>query len=216
MDAVRCALSPSAKCRSPDLKVVARFVFLCYVLADCGEVNGTNHCLWDSRWVKILLTRNLPARAYPEAGGPVPSNAQPPSVIRELTTGTQIAVLKSPTQNIGCELWLHASGLRQLNCGVHSLIRLRPFNQPDDILSNWFVYVTPEQRVVHKGDLPHYESAQEPGAKNAYVPAQILDYGQVLSFHGMVCASAFDGMTCWDSTTGKGAVMYREYVEFFG
>lgn len=145
----------------------------------------------------------LPAGAHPAAGGPIPSQARPAFVLRDGT-----AILTSPSGNIGCDIDEEYPG-----CGVHSMIEseLMGTNEIGD--SNWWVglssqYASSEAPVVTaRGDAPLYRYSD--------VPAQVLQYGEVLHHAGIVCASEDNGMTCWNVRTGHGVFMNRREMLTF-
>lgn len=152
--------------------------------------------------------RNLPARAYSGAGGPVPANAMPAQVVHTHAYGDgRTASIQTPTKNIQCDILVYkasngATG-RTMGCSVHSFKELKPFGEVSGLGVN--TWVDPSRgKVSPKSDAPDY-----------IMGAQTVEYGQLVHFEGFVCASAFDGLTCWDSVTGRGAVMYREYADFF-
>ena len=43
----------------------------------------------------------------------------------------------------------------------------------------------------------------------------VVDYGQVVYYRTIVCASAENGLTCWNTDTGHGAFMNRQTTLFF-
>ena len=57
------------------------------------------------------------------------------------------------------------------------------------------------------GDAPYFEYSD--------VPAQVLNYGDVVYHDDFVCASAETGLTCWNSKTGQGVFMNKAGFEAF-
>lgn len=141
--------------------------------------------------------------AYPGAGGPRPENAIPvPTVRREQFAG-EIGVITSPTGNIGCDLHLDYAG-----CGVLSYLTDQPYGE-DWVGPLWWVDLSGDTagRVVSKGDAPWF-GYDDPA------PA-VVEYGQVVYFHNTVCASAENGLTCWNTRTGHGALISASSVDGF-
>ncbi|MDO5736944.1 MAG: hypothetical protein Q4P15_10770 [Propionibacteriaceae bacterium] len=145
----------------------------------------------------------LPAGAHPAAGGPIPAQARPAHVLRDGT-----AILTSPSGNIGCDLDEDYPG-----CGVHSMIESQLMGSNEIGDSNWWVglsteYISSEAPVVSaRGDAPLYMYAD--------VPAEVLEYGEMLHHAGIVCASEDNGMTCWNVRTGHGVFMNRREMLTF-
>ena len=48
-----------------------------------------------------------------------------------------------------------------------------------------------------------------------YTAPMVVDYGQVVYYRTIVCASAENGLTCWNTDTGHGAFMNRQTTLFF-
>ncbi len=145
---------------------------------------------------------DFPESVYPDAGGGVPPNAEPVTAIRP---EERAAVIKTPSGNIGCELSEDYSG-----CGVLSMIESGVMGTGPSGDANWYVTlpsrwdprVMPE--IIAKMDAPSFEFQD--------VPAQVVEYGQVIRHGEIVCASESDGLTCWNVWTGHGAFMNREWI----
>ncbi|MDN5820359.1 MAG: hypothetical protein L0H39_02610, partial [Brachybacterium sp.] len=45
--------------------------------------------------------------------------------------------------------------------------------------------------------------------------AETLEYGDSATYENMACTSRFDGMTCWNTITGKGFMVNRATYETF-
>lgn len=134
----------------------------------------------------------VPAQAYQGAGGPVPASAR--TVSGSITT---------PSQNIGCDLASTVPG-----CGVLSLAQDGAMGRDSAGLSKWWValvdtgYQSGVPRVMPKGDPPEFAS----GA------AEEVGYGSVVHQGDLVCASEESGLTCWNASTGHGAVFSRDQI----
>lgn len=125
-----------------------------------------------------------PPGAYPGAGGAVPPGATPITAF-----SGQSAIIKTPSGNIGCDLAPGAAG-----CGVLSYIQEQPYGGGPGG-ANWWFAIT--------GDVPMAGPKGDPPAFTTGVP-QVVQYGQVVYHDKYACASAENGLTCWDTTTGHG------------
>ncbi len=147
---------------------------------------------------------DAPARVTPLAS---PSMTNVPSLsnaipIRSIVTaefgGDRIAIIKTPSGNIGCDFYTDGSSL---GCGVQSLIGTTRRDASGE--SMWWVDFTGARAVVRsKTDAPYF------GYSNP--AAQIAQYGTTLTTGKVACRSEKTDLTCWNLSTGAGAVMNRE------
>lgn len=140
--------------------------------------------------------------AYAGAGGPVPAGATEVTTIDTTLPDHPTAVVITPSGNIGCDISAGWTG-----CGVLSLIEDKTYGETE-IGPRW---------VVSFGDgEPTLESS---AARLTFMvtadPVQVLGYGDIVYFEHTVCASAQNGLTCWDTVTGHGAFLSRARVETF-
>lgn len=140
--------------------------------------------------------------AYAGAGGPVPAGATEVTTIDTTLPDHPTAVIITPSGNIGCDISAGWTG-----CGVLSLFEDKTYGETE-IGPRW---------VVSFGDgEPTLESS---AARLTFMitadPVQVLEYGDVVYFEHTVCASAQNGLTCWDTVTGHGAFLSRARVETF-
>lgn len=151
-------------------------------------------------------SKDLPEGAYAKAGGPIPSDARPVRTIKHNSLG-DIAVFKTPSENIGCDIQKDS-----LNCGVASYRESKPHGKSGQY-ANWWVKVD-AQTVGSKNDPPAYFPQ---GADiNDHAPTETVPYGTTVYYGRYACHSAYEGLTCWNSNTGKGAFITRERTHFFG
>lgn len=140
----------------------------------------------------------IPAEAYRGAGGPRPEGAKKITSIRPDEFGTgEVAVLRSPTGNIGCEF--HESGAG--GCGVESYIKDMKYGQ-DELGPRWWLGLAdgfPE--ISSRSEAPLYAYPD--------VEAQKVPYGEIVYYGNFVCHSAEKGLTCWNTDTGHGVFMNR-------
>lgn len=157
-------------------------------------------------------TRGVPGAplAYPGAGGPIPPNARPVRSVKHLDYGDMdFAVFKAPSGNIGCEMSL--DGQPHFACGVASFSTNHVLGTDPTGKPNWMVDILTGQ-AHPKGDPPLYFDEVWP---EDTVPAETVQYGEVV-YHGpFVCAVEETGVTCWDSDSGHGAWLERENATFF-
>lgn len=141
----------------------------------------------------------LPAGAHPAAGGPIPPQARP---ITAFNYG--VAIITSPSGNIGCDLDENYPG-----CGVLSMIDsgIMGTNEIGD--PNWWVgfATTGIPEVTGRGDVPVFSYGD--------VSPQVVEYGEIVHHAGIVCASEEDGMTCWNSWTSHGVFMNKRGMTTF-
>lgn len=140
----------------------------------------------------------LPQGAYAGAGGPAPANAAPITTVNS----SGIAVVKTPSNNIGCDLSAAYAG-----CGVLNYQESQPFGKDEGGAKWWVPLDGSYDQVQSKGDAPYFLGTD---------PApQVLTYGTVVQHGNFVCASEQNGLTCWDTTTGHGAFMNRDTTAMF-
>ncbi|MFX0537147.1 LppP/LprE family lipoprotein [Ornithinimicrobium sp. Y1847] len=129
--------------------------------------------------------------AYAGGGGALPAGAIPAT-----TFADGVAVIISPSGNIGCDLGQHSAG-----CGVVSWLHNQTFPGPHgDPL--WWIDLTSgaEPSLLPKGDPAYF----------LHTNAQVIPYGSVVYSGAFACASQEAGFTCWNTTTGHGAFFNRE------
>jgi len=141
--------------------------------------------------------------AYAGAGGPRPQNATPITSVHPATdTSPETAVIKTPSNNIGCDLSADFAG-----CGIENYQQSKPYGS-DQIGAKWWVPLDGSGNEVEaKGDAPTY--------MDATVPPQLVEYGKVVYYNDYVCASEQNGLTCWNTSTGHGAFMNRDSTTLF-
>ena len=129
--------------------------------------------------------------AYAGAGGPIPTDATPMTAFQG-EGDTRTAVIASPSGNIGCDLSPLGSG-----CGVQSLLESAQYGR-DWVGARWYIPFFGEGTGV-----PQVRSQ---GGAAAYMltDPQVVPYGTVVYYQSFVCASEDNGMTCWDTSTGRG------------
>lgn len=141
--------------------------------------------------------------AYPGAGGPRPENATPATAIYHPEYGNDTAVVITPSGNIGCDLEVEYSG-----CGVESWMTTRIYPDPMWGSLGWVDLTVDKKPVVaHRGDAPYYKW-EDP-------KPQVLNYGDVVYFKDMVCASEQNGLTCWNTKSGRGALINKSGYKSF-
>lgn len=141
--------------------------------------------------------------AYAGAGGAAPANATKITSIYKAEYGPDSALIQTPSGNIGCEINTEYSG-----CGVDSWATSDLY--PDPMWGSlWWVEMSGgvEPKVAHRGDAPYY--------KYGTPKPQILQYGDVVYYANTVCASEQAGLTCWDVTTGHGALINKSGYKAF-
>lgn len=141
---------------------------------------------------------------YPGAGGPRPAHATLITTVypAESYGGLGIAVIKTPSGNIGCDLSVAYAG-----CGILSYKKDQPYGY-DDGGPRWWM---PLDRSFSDGIRSYGgDFFLTPGS-----PPQVVPYGAVVYYESYVCASEENGLTCWNSDTGHGAFMNRDGVATF-
>lgn len=139
--------------------------------------------------------------AHAGAGGPIPPGATP------ITTMKQgYAVIMTPSENIGCDITD-----QELGCRISSYLQDEPYGRVAAGPRSWVTISGDQTGIHHHGGVNMFMTL----GPSDTLPTQTVDYGRVV-YHGKyVCASEFHGLTCWDSTNGRGAFMSRERTEFF-
>lgn len=133
------------------------------------------------------------------AGGKRPAEATPITSIRHDQYIGDVAVLLTPSGNIGCEF-----GATYAGCGVESWAVDKKFGSDPQFGPPWWVTLHENKvpQVSPKGDAPYY--------KDPDTPAQVIQYGQTVYWGKYVCSSQQAGLTCWNTDTGHGAFMSRD------
>lgn len=111
--------------------------------------------------------------------------------------GTSAASLRTPTGNIGCDFTVDG----RAGCAVHE----QDWKPADDGYM-WVALDAPAGPTTRlQNDVPD----------SAWPGVTVLQYGRSATFGSFACTSAFEGLTCWNTTTGHGAFMSRqEYRPF--
>ncbi len=146
----------------------------------------------------VYVGASIPG-AYPGAGGPRPAEATPITTVHELKYGGTLAAIVTPSGNIGCDFGYEGAG-----CGVASYIQDRPYGDGTGGDPKWWMGFRDDSAPVLdiRGDAPSFIWSD--------YPVQEVQYGQVVYWEQWVCASAEEGLTCWNTTTGHGAFMNRD------
>lgn len=147
----------------------------------------------------------VPAGAFPGAGGAAPSGSTPISTVQYGQSAyepREVAMIKTPSGNIGCDFLMDGDGEITAGCGVASYLSTQQYGG-DAVGPNWWIDLSgPAQPGIHsRGDAPYYEFSS--------VEAQVVEYGSVVTYGDFVCGSASNALTCWNAVTGRGAVMNR-------
>lgn len=135
--------------------------------------------------------------AYPGAGGPVPEDATPVTTFQG-EGDTRTAVIISPSGNIGCDLSSLGAG-----CGVQSLLESGKYGS-DEVGTRWYIPFAGE------GDGVPQIRSQGGAAAYMLTDPQVVSYGDVVYYDTFVCASEENGMTCWDTSTGRGVFVNHD------
>ncbi|HMQ64746.1 MAG TPA: hypothetical protein PJ992_00520 [Arachnia sp.] len=146
-----------------------------------------------------------PAGAFPGAGGPAPSGATPITAVQSRQNAYEpyeVAMIKTPSGNIGCDFVMDDDGEVLAGCGVLSYIETAQYGE-DPVGPRWWIDLTgtgtPD--IYSRGDAPYFEYLGP--------SPQVVDYGKAVTYGDFVCGSADDGLTCWNTVTGHGAFMNR-------
>ena len=140
----------------------------------------------------------LPQGAYAGAGGPAPANAVPITSVNP----SGVAVVKTPSNNIGCDLSPSYAG-----CGVLNYQKTQPYGSDEGGAKWWVPLDGSFDQIQSKSDAPYFAGTD---------PApQVMAYGTVVQHGNHACASEQNGLTCWDTTTGHGAFMNRDGTAMF-
>ncbi len=136
----------------------------------------------------------------------VPAGSTKITSIRPATTySPEVAVIVTPSKNIGCDLSSRGAG-----CGVQSYIQsgIGGAGRDSGDAQWWFELDGPGvPSPLTRGDAPWFASPD--------VPAQVVGFGRTVHYRNYVCSSAKDGLTCWNTETGHGVKMARAGYEAF-
>lgn len=130
----------------------------------------------------------------------MPKGAVPITRIRKPDYGDPVAMITTPSGNVGCDLSRQYAG-----CGV-----LQQDNPQVDERGDrkWWVHFDGDKATLGvKGDAPWFGYPD--------FPAQKVAYGQVVHHRSIVCASEKAGLTCWNVKTGHGAFLSRAKIVTF-
>ncbi|MGJ4118532.1 hypothetical protein ACN4CT_05585 [Corynebacterium macclintockiae] len=149
--------------------------------------------------------KNLPEGTYSKAGGPIPSDALEATVVRRYKESYMHdrAVFQSPSGKIKCAIDASFAG-----CGIPSYRDTKPYGYSKTVGANWWVDFN-NWELMSRDDVPPY-APDDGGSEIEDVP-----YGKTIYFGNHVCHSEYNGMTCWNAKTGKGAFMSISRTEFF-
>ncbi|OKL46702.1 hypothetical protein [Boudabousia marimammalium] len=174
-------------------------------------VEATPEAASKKQAVKQLKTPqgfDLPAGAYPQAGGPIPKDA---TEITSVHTGdgAQVATWKTPSGNIGCDLG-QFDGEAVAGCGILQVKTAPKVQGPDgpDSPANWVEFSDPAGAYFEVLSDVAFFMVPEP-------EAQVVPYGQSVFFMDYACVSEKSGVTCWNVKSGHGTFMSREGLEIF-
>ncbi|GAA2182573.1 hypothetical protein GCM10009785_22400 [Brooklawnia cerclae] len=144
----------------------------------------------------------LPDGVVSLACGSAPDGAEAPTVLADsaaLGNGTDEYVLRTPSENIGCDL-----SVEDVTCGIAEHTFPDPSEDPAG---------QPSWRVtVRLGTTGAATSVSRSGllANEAADNVQILAYGQSVVLGEFVCLSQEANLTCWNTTTGHGFMLARD------
>lgn len=137
----------------------------------------------------------------------VPADATEASAVVDLGDGPRVAVIVTPSGNIGCDLAEDASAS---GCGVLSWEETVPYGRQEETgMPRWWVSLTPGSvgQVVGKGDTALF---MDPSFH-----AEVVGYGRTVTFGRTACTSEESGLTCWDTASGHGVTLSRDGREVF-
>lgn len=159
--------------------------------------------------------------AHECAGGSAPSNAERVPVVFS-DSGLSIGGLATPSKNIFCDFTHFEGQESQLECVVQTWYEPGLFS-PQPVMPRDPNLPGLPSVQFKDGQIPQYDGyrSEAPMSLNAHNgvaglnPPLILDYGKQAVFDDWVCASAKTGLSCWNTTTGHGATIAREFFETF-
>lgn len=151
--------------------------------------------------------RVLPPLANANAGGPVPSKAQPVQAV--LNGG--VAMLSVPDKGLYCDIHASITGNHSIECLAAEFLTARPFG--DDPRYGPKAVILPSKGDVVSAN-ENVDVSASKGAVSGLMP-QTLQPGDMVFHHDIVCANSDQALTCWDARTGYGAVMTKHDVGFF-
>ena len=166
---------------------------------------------------ELTATDQAPAPvpgAFPGAGGPRPANAVPITAIHDSGGKLETAIIVTPSGNIGCDISFNE--YEGAGCGIGSYLKDRPFGVNEIGSTLWWVAgfnSGGQPHMAMRGGASTYQLGQE--NPQQYTAPMVVDYGQVVYYRTIVCASAENGLTCWNTDTGHGAFMNRQTTLFF-
>ena len=146
--------------------------------------------------------------AYAGAGGPRPADAEPlPTYV---AGGVTSATFLTPSGGIGCDF---AASADQGGCGVRAYNQSKPYGCTQlagTCKANWFFPFAGDRVGPIKARTDTTGWMNQPAASVSRVA-----YGKVVYFQDWVCASAYTGLTCWNTKTGSGVFLSNERSETF-
>ncbi|RDH12013.1 hypothetical protein DVB88_09685, partial [Tsukamurella pulmonis] len=124
--------------------------------------------------------------------------------------GVTSASLLTPSGGIGCDF---AASADQGGCGVRAYNQSKPYGCTTfagTCKANWFFPFAGDRVGAIKA---RTDTTGWMNRAAASVPR--VAYGKSVYFQDWVCASAFTGLTCWNTNTGSGVFLSNERSEAF-
>ncbi|WP_026919786.1 hypothetical protein [Gordonia shandongensis] len=155
--------------------------------------------------------------AYAAAGGPRPATAQPLPTYVSRYGKLKSAHLLTPTGGIGCDFQTADSDGKQGQCGVRSMnTTSSPLGTErigGSIKGKWLFGFAGNRVEAPHGSTGTTGWMNQPANDGYQVPR--AEYGKQYYFDDWVCASEYNGLTCWNTTTGSGVFLSNERAETF-
>lgn len=145
-----------------------------------------------------------------ERKGYIPAGAVPVTAFFPAGEGWDVAILVSPSGNIGCDI----SNDGYAGCGVQSYALENKYGAPE-LIPQWVFGLGDDIQEVTlgaRGDAMFFMMNRE---NPSGATAQVVPYGTSAYYGSLACESAEEAMTCWNIITGRGVVMSREGYSTF-
>ncbi|MGB3604380.1 MAG: hypothetical protein WBA38_12625 [Gordonia sp. (in: high G+C Gram-positive bacteria)] len=156
------------------------------------------------------------AGAYAGAGGPRPAGAEPLPTYVGKYSKLESAHLLTPTGGIGCDFNATDQDGKQGQCGVRKFAQSSPFGCESiggSCKQKWLFLLADDRVGVPVGSTGTTGWMNQPANDGYTVPR--VQYGRSYYFQDWVVASASNGLTVWNSTTGSGVFLSNERAQTF-
>lgn len=145
---------------------------------------------------------------HPLAGGPRPDAAIQLDLYNRPLDSGQVATFTTPSGNITCEFTNISAALSQGSCDIRSYVEEQRFGRDDfGVMGTIWLSTNQPPTLTSRHDPPLHDLLG--------IAPQVVNYGEIVYAFHFVCTSEANGLTCWDTSSGRGAFMNRDGYTLF-